>query len=259
MQEEIFYNKSICIWWPQFQFSSELHWGWRLWGSTEGREGDYEAGSCNLGLKSLFLKWLLVTTCPFSSWICGFVSCSGITEGLAVIAVGDQKLLPAASCVSSCKTTSLGEFLLHMLCFPSEDLLAVVCDNIFLYLYFVTSLTTAKRLDLAIPRQMDTCLPPPSAPKSSCWKLSVANFFSGHLHTLSWGLWWVGGGRLCVMSVCSGYSPNGQDENWTKYFGFENSFIKKPTLIYIKRGKKITAWAKMIKLPEAHASCMCSI
>lgn len=83
--------------------------------------------------------------------------CSGITKGPAVIAVGDQKLLPTASCVSSAKPPVTVSFSYTHSLFPSEDLLAVICDNnVFLYLFFVSSLTTAKRFDLPIPSQMDT-------------------------------------------------------------------------------------------------------
>lgn len=59
--------------------------------------------------------------------------------------------------------------------FSPVRMLAVICDsNLFLYLYFVSSLTTAERFDLPIPSQMDTYLFPP-APKNSYWKLSIAN------------------------------------------------------------------------------------
>lgn len=166
MQEAIFSNKSIFFWWLEFYFSHKLHWGWRVCGEVQrGREGDCEAGSCNPGLKNLFLKCLL-TTCLFYSWICWFVSCSGITEGLAAIAVGDQKLLPTASCVWSVKPPVTVSFSYTHSVFPSEDLLAVICDNnLSLYLGFVSSLTTAKRFDLPIPTQMDTYLPvlPPNS------------------------------------------------------------------------------------------------
>lgn len=55
--------------------------------------------------------------------------------------------------------------------------------------------------------------------------------FSGHLHTL----WWGDNGRLCALSVCSGYSSNGQDEKLTKYFVPENSFRKEKTYLNKKR------------------------
>lgn len=118
VQEEIFSSKSVFIWWPKFHFNNKINWGWRACGEVQrGGEGDSKAGTCNPGLESLFLKWLLMTICLFYSWVCCFVSCSAITEGLAVIAVGHQKLLPTASCVSSAQAPVTVSFS-YTLCFP---------------------------------------------------------------------------------------------------------------------------------------------
>lgn len=194
MQEEIFSSKSVFIWWPKFHFNNKLNWGWRVCGKVQrGKEEDCEAGTCNPGLESLFL----ITTCLFYSWVCCFVSCSAVTEGLAVIAVGHQKLLPTASGVSSAKLPVTVSFSYTCSVSPSKDLLAVICgNNIFLYLYLVSLLTTAKKkLILSVPSQMDTHLSP--TPKSSYWKLSIANS-SGHLHLV---LRFVMGddGRICTL------------------------------------------------------------
>lgn len=71
---------------------------------------------------------------------------------LAVTAVGDQKLLPTASCVSTAKPPVRVSFSYMHSVFASEDLLAVVCDkNRFLYLYFVSSRNTAERFDFPVP------------------------------------------------------------------------------------------------------------
>lgn len=67
----------------------------------------------------------------------------------AVTAVGDQGLLPIASSVSSAKLSVTVSFSYTHSVFSSEDLLAVICDKyVFLYLYFVRSLATAKSFDL---------------------------------------------------------------------------------------------------------------
>lgn len=69
-------------------------------------------------------------------------------KGPAVIAVGDQEL-PTASSVSSAKPPVTVSFSYTHSIFSSENLLAVICDNyMFLYLYFVSSLATAKSFDL---------------------------------------------------------------------------------------------------------------
>lgn len=116
-----------------------------------GGEGDYEARSCYPGSQSLFLKGFLITTCLFYSRICCFVPCRGSTEDLAVTAAGDRELLPAASRVSEAPVTV--SFSCTRSLFPSEDLLAVICDdNIFLCWYFVSS----QKFDLPIPSQMGT-------------------------------------------------------------------------------------------------------
>lgn len=111
------------------------------------------------GSKSLFVKGFLITTCLFYSRIWCFVSCRDITEDLGVTAVGDQELLPTASCVSSAKAPVTVSFSYTRSVFPREDLLAVICDNnVFLCWYFVSS----QRFDLPIPCQMGIS-PPPKA------------------------------------------------------------------------------------------------
>lgn len=70
-------------------------------------------------------------------------------KGTAVTAVGDQELLPIASSVSSAEPPVTVSFSCTHSVSSSEDLLAVTCDNyVLLYLYFVTSLATAKSFDL---------------------------------------------------------------------------------------------------------------
>lgn len=70
-------------------------------------------------------------------------------KGPAVTAVGGQELLPIASSVSSAELPVTVSFSYTHSVFSSEDLLAVICDKyVFLYLYFVSSLATAKSFDL---------------------------------------------------------------------------------------------------------------
>lgn len=96
-------------------------------------------------------------------------------KGSAVPAVGDQELLPVASSVSSVKPPVTVSFSYTV--FSSEGLLAlrfvVICDNyMFLYLYFVSTLATAKSFDLWIPGQKDmyTSHPPNIILEAhSCW------------------------------------------------------------------------------------------
>lgn len=82
-----------------------------------------------------------------------------------VTAVGDQELLPVASSVSSVKTPVTVSFSCTSSLFSSEDLVAVICDNyMFLYLYFVSSLATAKSFDIWIPGQKNTYTSHPPKP-----------------------------------------------------------------------------------------------
>lgn len=160
VQEDILSNKLMFFWWPNFHFSNKCHWGWRVCGEVQSW-GEGDCGTSNTGLNSLFLKWLLMTTCLFYSWIYCFVSCSGHhTERACCYCCGRSGAPSNCIFLSSAKLPVTVSFSYTHSVSSSEDLLAVICDKYVFSLFILCQFTSyCKKLWFMNPRPKGLLIP----------------------------------------------------------------------------------------------------